>query len=57
MSNIQIAIEGEDAVSATEELLSIFGISGDYTTPAETEREVTVTTVATIVGIVGGTMA
>lgn len=57
MSNIQIAIEGEDAVSATEELLSISGISGDYTTPAQTEREVTVTTVATIVGIVGGTMA
>jgi hypothetical protein len=57
MADIQIAIEGEDAVSATEELLQISGISGSYTTPEETTREVTVTTVATIVGIVGGTMA
>ena len=57
MADIQVAIEGEDAVSATEELLQISGISGSYTTPAETTREVTVTTVATIVGIVGGTMA
>ncbi|MEB3219486.1 MAG: hypothetical protein VKN72_25065 [Nostocales cyanobacterium 94392] len=31
MSDIQLAIEGEDAVSATEELLSISGISGSYT--------------------------
>ncbi|MGB6300991.1 MAG: hypothetical protein WBF90_33115 [Rivularia sp. (in: cyanobacteria)] len=57
MADIQIAIEGEDAVSATEELLSISGISGDYTTPAQTEREGVATTIATIVGIVGGTMA
>ncbi|NJL81633.1 MAG: hypothetical protein HC836_11435 [Richelia sp. RM2_1_2] len=54
---MQVAIEGEDAVSATEELLSISGISGSYTAPAETEREATVATVATIIGIVGGTMA
>ncbi len=57
MADIQVAIEGEDAVSATEELLQISGISGSYATPAETEREPTVTTIATIVGIVGGTMA
>ncbi|BAY82379.1 hypothetical protein NIES267_18590 [Calothrix parasitica NIES-267] len=56
MSNIQIAIEGEDAVSATEELLQIPGISGNYTTPEEIEREGTIATVATIVGIVGGTL-
>ncbi|MGB7380984.1 MAG: hypothetical protein WA959_31130 [Rivularia sp. (in: cyanobacteria)] len=57
MADIQVAIEGEDAVSATEELLQISGISGSYITPTETEREITVTTIATIVGIVGGTMA
>lgn len=57
MANIQVAIDGKDAVSATEELLSISGISGEYTTPAETEREGVVTTIATIVGIVGGSMA
>jgi len=57
MSDIQVAIEGEDAVSAIEELLSISGISGSYTIPPETEREGTLVTIATIVGIVGGTMA
>ena len=31
--------------------------SGSYTTPEEIEREATITTVATIIGIVGGTMA
>ena len=29
MADIQVAIEGEDSVSATEELLSIYGISGN----------------------------
>ncbi len=57
MADIQVAIEGEDSVAATEALLSISGVSGSYVTPAETERELTVTTIATIVGIVGGTMA
>ncbi|MEO0686777.1 MAG: hypothetical protein AAFY76_17480 [Cyanobacteria bacterium J06649_11] len=57
MSNIQIAIEGEDSVSATEELLQIPGISGNYSVPEAVEREGTITTIATIVGIVGGTMA
>ena len=57
MSNIQIAIEGEDSVSATEELLQIPGISGNYSAPEAVEREGTITTIATIVGIVGGTMA
>jgi hypothetical protein len=57
MADIQIAVEGEDAVFATEELLAISGISGSYTTPTENQREATVATVATIVGIVGGTMA
>lgn len=57
MADIQVAIEGEDSVSATEALLSISGISGNYTTSEETEREGVATTIATIVGIVGGTMA
>ena len=57
MAEIQVAIEGEDSVSATEKLLSISGISGNYTKSGETEKEGVVTTIATIVGIVGGTMA
>ncbi|MEO1764789.1 MAG: hypothetical protein AAFR83_23190 [Cyanobacteria bacterium J06629_18] len=57
MADIQVAIEGEDSISATEELLQIPGISGNYNNSGEVEREGTVTTIATIVAIVGGTMA
>ncbi|BAY32513.1 hypothetical protein NIES2107_44020 [Nostoc carneum NIES-2107] len=58
MADIQVAIEGEDAIAATEELLAIPGISGDYTVNTEApERETVVATVATIVGIVGGAIA
>jgi hypothetical protein len=55
MTEIQLAIEGEDAVAATEALLAIPGISGSYQVNAEEpEREGVIATVATIVGIVGG---
>ena len=57
MADIQVAIEGEDSVVATEALLSIEGVSGDYTKSGEIERDGGVTTIATIVGIVGGTLA
>jgi DNA-binding transcriptional regulator YbjK len=58
MTEIKFAIEGEEAILATEELLAIEGITGDYTADSEDVRkEAVITTVATIVGIVGGTMA
>ncbi len=58
MTEIQLSIEGEDAVAATEALLQIPGISGSYQVNADAqEREPVITTVATIVGIVGGTIA
>ena len=58
MTEIQLAIEGEDAVAATEALLQISGISGNYKVNADAqEREPVMTTVATIVGIMGGTIA
>ncbi len=58
MAEIRLAIEGEDAIAATEALLAIPGISGNYTVSSEAqEREPVVTTVASIVGIVGGTIA
>ncbi|BAY12916.1 hypothetical protein [Calothrix sp. NIES-2098] len=58
MADIRVAIEGEDAVAATEELLAIPGISGNYAVSSEVqEREPVITTVATIVGLVGGTIA
>jgi hypothetical protein len=58
MTEIQLSIEGEDAVAATEALLAIPGISGSYQVNAEApEREGVMATVASIVGIVGGTLA
>lgn len=57
MAEIQIAIEGEGAVTATAALFQIPGISGTRTSEAEPEREGTLATIATIVGLVGGTVA
>ncbi|MEJ6487024.1 hypothetical protein N0Y54_38190 [Nostoc punctiforme UO1] len=65
MAEIQLAIEGKDAMptagyayAATEALLEIPGISGNYAVSSDApEREGVTATVATIVGIVGGTIA
>ncbi|MFZ1025043.1 MAG: hypothetical protein WAN66_02365 [Limnoraphis robusta] len=53
---MKIEIQGVDAVSATEELLAIEGIEGSYETLDEVRREGTLTTIATIVGIVSGSL-
>jgi hypothetical protein len=57
MADIQIEVQGQGAVEATEDLLSISGLSGNYEVNTEAEREGTLATIATIVGIVGGTVA
>jgi hypothetical protein len=57
MSAIQIEVQGQDSIAATEELLSISGLSGSWESPNDLEREGTLVTIATIIGIVGGTMA
>jgi hypothetical protein len=53
---MKIEIQGQDAVAATEELLAMKGVEGSYQTLDEVEREGTIATIATIVGIVGGSM-
>jgi hypothetical protein len=53
---MKIEIIGTDAILATEELLTIQGLEGNYETVNEVEREAILTTIATIVGIVGGTI-
>lgn len=57
MADIQVAIAGQDAVAATEALLAIEGISGTYAVDSKTDKEGILVTIATIVGIVGGTLA
>ncbi len=56
MGQMKIEIQGQDAVAVTEELLAMEGVEGSYQTLDEVEREGTIATIATIVGIVGGSM-
>lgn len=57
MADIQVAIAGQDAVAATEALLALEGVSGTYAVESEADKEGILVTIATIVGLVGGTLA
>lgn len=57
MAEIKFAIEGKGAIEATEELLALEGIEGSYTVDEEIQREGVLATIATIAGIVSGTLA
>jgi Na+/glutamate symporter len=56
MADIQISVEGQDAVAATEELFAISGLSGNWETIGDDEKEGTLATIGAIVAIVGGTV-
>ncbi|HEY9744151.1 MAG TPA: hypothetical protein V6C90_26980 [Coleofasciculaceae cyanobacterium] len=56
MADIQVEIEGQGAIAATQELFSNSGLSGNYEIEEETGKEGTVATIAAIAGIVGGTV-
>lgn len=57
MSEIQLEIEGEGAVAATEELLQTPGVTGNWQPASEeAEREGVLATIATIIGITLGTV-
>lgn len=55
MSEIQITIEGEGALEATQDLLAIPGLVAESQTEGQSKG--VVETVVAIVGIVGGTVA
>lgn len=57
MTNMLIEVQGTDAIVATEDLLAIPGISGTWETDDDAAKEGTLAVIATIVGIVGGTLA
>ena len=57
MNDIKIAIEGTAADEAARSLFQIKGLTGDYETDTEVTRDGGLTVVATVLGIVGGTMA
>ncbi|MDM8536247.1 hypothetical protein QUF70_05795 [Desulfobacterales bacterium HSG17] len=56
MDNIQIAIEGTASLEAAKDLIETCEISGDWQTP-DGAMKGALATIATIVGIVGGTVA
>jgi hypothetical protein len=58
MADIQIAITGQNSVAATEALMAIPGVTGTWQADESAQRDGGVTaTIATVVGIVGGSMA
>jgi hypothetical protein len=57
MAEIQLEVEGPGAVSATEDLLSIPGLSGHWSPAVEDlQREGILVTIATLVAITAGTL-
>lgn len=57
MANIQLAVEGPNAAAAVADLFAIDGITGSYEINNETQKDGVLAVIATIVGIVGGTLA
>ncbi len=53
---IQFAIEGTNADAAAKALLEIPGISGNCAALSDNQKSVTLAMIATVVGIVGGTL-
>ena len=57
MADIQIEIQGTDAIAASEELFTLPQISGNWQRVDEVERGEIITAIGAIVGIFGGSMA
>ena len=57
MADIQIEIQGTDAIAASEELFSLPEIAVNWQRVGEVERGEIITTIGAIVGIVGGSIA
>ena len=56
MATLQLEIEGEGAVPATEDLLQIEGLSGTYEAETDVQREGALATIVAIVAITVGTL-
>lgn len=53
MADIQIEIQGQDAIAAAQDLFSNCGLNGNYEIVEEVPQEGTVSAIATVIGIVG----
>ncbi|GCA93812.1 hypothetical protein [Microcystis aeruginosa] len=54
---MQIEIEGADAIKVAQDIVEMEGVQGSYEVISEVEREGTLATIATIIGIISGTIA
>lgn len=57
MADIQIEIQGRDAIAAAQDLFSNCGLNGNYEIEDEAGEEGTLAAIATVIGIVGSTSA
>ena len=57
MTVIQFVIEGQDAELAATELVAIEVIQGNWKTDETNKKEGTIAVIASIIGIIGGTIA
>jgi len=53
---MQIEIQGQDAIKVAQEIVTLDGVQGDFEVVSEIEREGTLATIATIIGITTGAM-
>jgi hypothetical protein len=53
---MQIEIQGQDAIKVAEDIVTMDGVQGDFEVVSEVEREGTLATIATIIGITTGAM-
>jgi len=53
---MQIEIQGQDAIKVAEDIVTMDGVDGDFEVVSEVEREGTLATIATIIGITTGAM-
>ncbi len=57
MADIQIEIQGPDAIAAAQDLFSNCGLEGNYEIEDQARKEGTLAAIATVIGIVGSTSA
>ena len=53
---MRIEIQGQDAIKVAEDIVTLDGVQGDFEVVSEVEREGTLATIATIIGITTGAM-
>ena len=53
---MQIEIQGQDAIKVAQDIVTLDGVQGDFEVISEVEKERTLATIATIIGITTGAM-